>query len=295
MYRLKQSQIPPHLQKYFRRCGVKKKDDSLVPYRLALSLQASGWYVRSEIIWAKRAPMPESVTDRPTSAHEKIFLLSKAERYYYDADAVREKAVRPGDIQTFGGNKGRNYEPLPGDPNFRNGKEQWGRTVQTGLNGRNLRNVWELSPESFAGAHFAVFPTIIPKRAILAGTSEKGHCPQCGAGWVRTNEMVKSWREDAETKEQSYRAGSGNIRVRSSNGGMSRSVYQETGWQPSCKCGEEDTCPAVVLDPFAGSGTTLAVAISLGRRAIGVELNCDYIAIAEKRIAPFAAQELLPL
>lgn len=153
--------------------GLKHKDLMMVPARLALALQADGWWLRSEIVWAKKAPMPESVTDRPTCSHEKIFLLTKSERYFYDAEAVREKSILTGPA----GNGYKRPERLKWDG--RDTDEKWQPT-----SGRNLRNVWHLGPENFPEAHFATFPTEIPRRAILAGSPQGGTVldPFSGAG-----------------------------------------------------------------------------------------------------------------
>jgi len=230
--------------------------------------------------------MPESVTDRPTSATEKIFLLTKSARYFYDAEAVKEAsehadhyakyAVMPS--KTVKGNGDRN-------DNGGNGTHCGFATPTT--TSRNMRNFWLLSPEPYKGSHFATFPTEIPRRAILAGTSARGACPECGAPWRRVVEQTKSWRESAydDNGRQTYRNGSGNRTVRPSNGGMSTSEYATTGWQPTCTCANNaDTVPCVVLDPFLGSGTTLAVAQTLGRSGIGIELNPQYAELARQRI-----------
>ena len=126
--------------------------------------------------------MPESVRDRPSQAHEKIFLLTKSKRYYYDADAVRQKGAIPaGTRAAKGGNVRSELKDVNGRP-----PEYWE------YNGTaNLRNVWHLGPEPFPGAHFATFPTEIPRRAILAGTSAKGCCPECGAPWERQVERTR--------------------------------------------------------------------------------------------------------
>jgi DNA modification methylase len=196
--------------------GLKPKDLVGIPWRVAFALQADGWYLRSDIIWAKPNPMPESVTDRPTKAHEYLFLLSKSPRYWYDADAVREPAVRPGDVQTFGGSKARDGEAIPADdPRFRNGHEQWGRTIQSGLNGRNLRSVWTVATQPYPGAHFATFPEALVEPCVKAGSPYDG----------------------------------------------------------------------VILDPFAGSGTTGRVAQRLGRRAVLIDLNGEYLKQAMARNA----------
>jgi DNA modification methylase len=148
---------------------VKSKDLIGIPWTLAFALRADGWYLRSDIIWSKPNPMPESVTDRPTKAHEYIFLLSKSERYYYDAEAIAEPAVRPGDTQTFGGAKALRSEIAPHDPRFRNGSEQWGRTV-TATETRNRRSVWTVTTSPFPEAHFATYPPALIEPCILAGS-----------------------------------------------------------------------------------------------------------------------------
>ena len=150
--------------------GLKPKDLCMMPARVALALQAEGWWLRQEIVWAKKNCMPESCTDRCTRSHEMVYMLTKAERYFYDQEAVREQAVRPGDISTLGSEKGRNYHPEKGDPNYRAGHEQWGRTIQSGLNGRNRRSVWTIATAPFPAAHFAVFPPALIEPMIKAGT-----------------------------------------------------------------------------------------------------------------------------
>jgi site-specific DNA-methyltransferase (cytosine-N4-specific) len=132
--------------------GLKPKDLIGIPWRVAFALQADGWYLRSDIIWHKPNPMPESVTDRPTKAHEYLFLLSKRERYYYDAAAVKEPA--------------------------KYGRATWsdGRrapSVHTGCDpsaGRNRRTVWEIATQSYSGAHFATFPERLVEPCVLAGS-----------------------------------------------------------------------------------------------------------------------------
>jgi DNA modification methylase len=177
----KHSEVPHALKDQLGRhsrgtqIGIKPKDLVGIPWRVAFALQADGWYLRSDIIWSKPNPMPESVTDRPTKAHEYIFLLSKSVKYFYDSAAIKEpvsiSTIGRGPVD-FGGSKGRNYSPVKGDPNFRNGSEQWGRTfdyLKSCNNGRNKRSVWEVSTEPYAEAHFATYPTRLIEPCILAG------------------------------------------------------------------------------------------------------------------------------
>tara|TARA_B110000211_G_scaffold93334_1_gene108906 strand:- start:250 stop:1158 length:909 start_codon:yes stop_codon:yes gene_type:complete len=157
---------------------LKPKDLLMIPNRVAIALQDAGWYVRSEIIWHKPNPMPESVRDRPTSCHEKIWLITKNKKYFYDTEAIKEPCVTNDDTM------------------------------------KNKRNVWTVTTKPFKGAHFATFPKDLIEPCIKAG------CPEGG----------------------------------------------------------------VVLDPFGGSGTTGIVSALNNRNAVLIELNPEYVKIAEKRI-----------
>jgi DNA modification methylase len=193
--------------------GLKPKDLVGIPWRVAFALQADGWWLRQDIIWHKPNPMPESVRDRCTKAHEYVFLLTKSERYYYDAEAVSEalsgKPHAPGNkCSTDGGHLRNDF-----------GTDAMQRVW--GANGRrNRRSVWTVTTKPYSGAHFAVMPAALVEPCIKAG------CPEGGT----------------------------------------------------------------VLDPFAGSGTTLAVAAELGRSGIGCELNPEYIELANQRIAKSKAK-----
>lgn len=152
---------------------LKPKDLCMIPNRLAIALQDWGWWVRSEIIWAKPNPMPESITDRPATSHEKIFLLTKSAKYFYDNEAVKEETVRPKETGTFGGQKALKNPIKEGDPRYRNGHEQCGREYTTG-EFRNLRNVWHIGTKPFSEAHFATFPPQLAETCIKAGCPEDG-------------------------------------------------------------------------------------------------------------------------
>ena len=176
--------------------GLKPKDLCLIPFRLALALQADGWYVRSDIIWSKPNPMPESVTDRPTKSHEYVFLLTKSERYYFDADAVRESSIgkthhditgqgyrAPGQTPQAGNRKS---EPLQGahgtmghDGKGMRMPEKWDNPL-----GRNIRTVWTIPTQPFPEAHFAVYPEKLVEPCIKAGCPAGGLVldPFTGAG-----------------------------------------------------------------------------------------------------------------
>ena len=245
--------------------SIKPKDLIGIPWMVAFALRADGWYLRQDIIWNKPNPMPESVTDRPTKAHEYIFLLSKQARYFYDAEAVMETATG------YDGRKDVEYKGGAKDVSI--GKHtRWKRKADgTGYGGdgtgfqnhsgysnlanpfvRNRRSVWTVATEPYSGAHFATWPTALVEIMVRAGTSEKGACPSCGAQWQRV--LEKSEPEPAPNTR----------------------TVSTVSWQPGCGCGCEPV-PAVVLDLFAGSGTTLEVARRLGRSGVGVDLNFDYL------------------
>ena len=177
-----------------------------IPWRVAFALQADGWYLRQDIIWHKPNPMPESVRDRCTKAHEYIFLLSKSPKYFFDVDAIREPCVsdHPAGNKVRMGSRGRI------------GREGWALDDSRSIpaDGRNKRSVWTVTPKPFKGAHFATFPPDLVEPCILAG------CPAGG----------------------------------------------------------------VVLDPFFGAGTTGIVAQRHERKWIGIELNAEYVAIAQSRL-----------
>jgi DNA modification methylase len=157
--------------------GLKPKDLCGIPWRVAFALQADGWYLRSDIIWAKPNPMPESVTDRPTKAHEYVFLLTKAARYYYDARAVRE----PNTVNPNWDYGSEQYRRQVTSDDFKvNGNSRLPKSAGAGWHGvapsgpmgmgRNARTVWTIATEPYSGAHFATFPTALAERCIRAGS-----------------------------------------------------------------------------------------------------------------------------
>jgi DNA modification methylase len=164
--------------------GLKPKDLIGIPWMVAFALRADGWYLRSDIIWAKPNPMPESVTDRPTKAHEYVFLLSKGPRYFYDADAIRGA---PSPHSDFG--KARTSveaidgEWLPSAVGTRQ-KARLGNGSVGDPAGRNKRSVWTVATQPYAGAHFATFPPKLIEPCVLAGCPERS-CSACGAPWER--------------------------------------------------------------------------------------------------------------
>ena len=260
-----------------------------------MALQDDGWWLRSEIIWHKPNPMPESVTDRPTNAHEKLFLLTKNARYFYDDVAVRTE----GSNNTHARRRDGQRLPAKGtEPNDdRTGSWVETRTVEEqAAIGSNLRNVWSIPTHSYSGAHFATFPPALVEPCIKAGTSEHGVCAQCGAPWARQTEStlvydrpnpVRTGRDDvSDGKNQ------GSNRARDGHR-VGHNEVATTGWQPTCDH-ESETVPATILDPFAGSGTTGMVALRLGRSFKGIEINPEYVTLAEKRIIEDAPMLNMP-
>ena len=154
------------------------------PWRVAFALQDDGWLLRSAIVWHKPNPMPESVRDRPTNAYEMVFLLAKQGRYFYDAEAIREgHDDKAGPVSRFGNVTAEPFEKPDGvRGDFAKGIREYNPA------GRNARNVWTIPTQGRPDAHFATYPDELPRRCILAGTSERGVCADCGAPWVRVTE-----------------------------------------------------------------------------------------------------------
>jgi DNA modification methylase len=325
--------------------GFKPKDLMLIPHRLAIALQEWGWYLRSDIVWHKLSTMPESVTDRPSKAHEYIFLFTKSEDYFYDQDAIREpyspdslpRALRgvspdnkwkdavPGSTahtiskpranqrKEFTNGYGGGGSGFSGHSGYYSAD---GRLLLHPL-GRNKRDVWQISSQPFNGRklladftactltdegdklgyfeadrhcpyhadlanrapgqklpqatqpldctcqelktdHYAVFPETLVEPCLLAGTSAGGCCNLCRTPYRRVYENLTD--------------------------------FALLGYKQACACDGSYPVPCVVLDPFAGAGTTLLVAEKLGRNSIGIELNPEYCRLIERRIEAYHAQ-----
>lgn len=443
--------------------GLKPKDLVMIPARVALALQADGWWVRQNIIWAKGNAMPESVTDRCCNSHEYVLLLAKNERYFFDHIAVREPAAGQGmsglqeGVAAFrvlqkqstkgwangelpilygdsekglgsqiqperesqaerktllllreraGGKENlspvssvdpRTKRPLPnckpaegerpplqgasyqvlevtegeGDKGQKgqavsanrggevckaqngnkaqvsnkdnglqidergvagNKREVWTRlrllqegngasgngSCDTSVEGgethssehstglpdlqreereqdaatRNARSVWFVNTTSYPGAHFATWPPALVEPMIKAGSSEFGVCPSCRSPWKRITRKGKAkQRPDNPNAVLPYTAASG---LTNGLGATTLHMVREVetvGWQPTCKCPEHTPVPAVILDPFSGSGTTVMVARQLGRVGIGLDLNFAYLSEQGKERTGLAQEE----
>jgi len=253
-----------------KRSGLPDKNLVGIPWRAAMALQADGWYLRSEVVWSKPNPMPESVADRPTKAHEQVFLLTKAPRYFYDADAVREPLVK--------GAAGSRFDKGKTGVNGM-GRVQEGERADNPA-GRNLRSVWTIATRPSRVSHFAVMAPALAERCIKAGTSERGCCAACGAPWARVVERT------AMVIKRSGRGDSmGAFGQTQSSGTMVRPASSvTTGRRPTCPC-TAPTAPCRVLDPFGGSGTTASVAVVLGRVGTICEPNETYRSIVGARYA----------
>jgi len=259
--------------------GSKPKDLCGIPWRVVLALQADGWYWRSCIVWHKKSCMPESVTDRPTNSWEPIFLLAKSQSYFMDMEAVKEPAEQSTNERDAYKRLGYAKETRDGFVNHL-GEGMGDKRDCGGM--RNQRNVWSLGPEPYSEAHFATFPTEIPRRAILAGTSARGCCPKCLTPWERVVETTGEGGNNP--KNSSVPPGAKNPMAYARLGGGAYQAQSRTvGWQPGCECNAGDPVPATVLDCFGGSGTTGMVALELGRNATLCELNGGYLPLIQKR------------
>ena len=262
-----------------------------IPWRVAFALQADGWYLRQDVVWHKPNPMPESVRDRCTKAHEYVFLLTKSGRYFYDAEAVSEESVTAADGR--GSTEERKALGHPSRYGDTAGKasrgEGWSMpSLSPKSSGRNRRSVWKIATKSYRGAHFATMPPQLAETCLRAGTSEAGCCSLCGTPHERVVDRKRvATRPGTDTKVTGDKMTDGNRDPE-----RHVTTTTTTGWRPACSC-NASVSPCTVLDPFGGSGTTLAVAAELGLNGIGFELNDDYIGLAEERIAK--SREKAPL
>jgi DNA modification methylase len=258
--------------------ALKPKDLIGIPWRVAFALQADGWWLRSDIVWAKPNAMPESVTDRPTRAHEFVFLLTKSRRYFYDAEAVREP-----DQARRSGNGYKRPERL----SYGGGDESRGQDFEwVGGAGRNRRSVWTVPTQCFKGAHFATFPEALVEPCLLAGSSPVA-CRACGAPWRRVvdaRRLLDGEREVTGSWTQADKLHSGRALQATGFGHWRVEVRRETvGWEANC----EHDYPGgrcTVLDPFAGAATAGVVAARHGRDFLGIELGGAYARMGRKRL-----------
>jgi DNA modification methylase len=277
--------------------GLKPKDLVGIPWRVAFALQDDGWWLRRDHIWSKPNPMPESTTDRCTSSHEYLFHLTKSARYFFDHHAIKEPcASGPSDLRKMvegldriGGKHKTLIDPL----SAASAASKIGRKRGVGdPSGRNKRSVWTIATSPYPEAHFATFPPALVEPCILAGTSERGVCSRCAAPWRRvTKTDGETTTEKRKRLDYSEKRGAGGSLVKQNldyAGGHGSNARQVTtlGWRASCNCPGTDTVPAIVLDPFLGSGTTAMVADRLGRDCIGLELRPAYAAMAQRRTRP---------
>jgi DNA modification methylase len=290
--------------------GYQDKQLDGVPWRVAFALQADGWWLRQDIIYSKPNPMPESITDRCTKAHEYLFMLTKSARYFYDAEAIKEPAVAENEHDLTGqgyfapgqtphrGNRGRasGNKSHKGVAEYERSDSEEHRTkagllniASTAYAMRNKRSVWEIATQSFPDAHFATMPPALVEPCILAGTSARGCCAKCGVPLVRDIKRVDKGWDGSKYGEATLAASGGVITggtaISTLGSGNGKLVGQrETlGWAPSCKC-DAAVVPCTVLDPFFGAGTVGLVADRLQRNCVGIELNPAYATMAERRI-----------
>ena len=376
-----------------RRDGnLKPKDLVGMPWRVALALQDDGWWLRSPVIWDKPNPMRESVTDRLTTSHEYVFMLTKSgdrlywthptrpgvrskpppdyrylyddtgevveappkgwrakdsgwrrvnlwrgHDYFFDGYAIREplaessiarisratfwkqqggpkdygNGVNPNrstrrTLENFARRTPSGWNVNHDEPNLtgrypqKREKQREHRRPQQGFidrwdgmtraeqraGGANAGTVWRIATRPFRGNHYATFPEDLPRRCILAGTSEYGVCAECGAPWERVLERDFQVQDDV-SEARGIRGANGQKALDRNNtwDGYPRgmTVYQSLGWQSTCEH-DAERVPATVLDPFVGSGTTAVAAQRLGRRAVGMDASEEYLQLAQKRI-----------
>lgn len=302
---------------------LKPKDLMLIPFRLALALQADGWWVRSRIPWLKPNGMPSSVDDRPGTSVEEIFMLTKSARYFYDGEAVKQVAKYPAGpnapdkVKSPEGqgftrrNKNERASGAIAEASARTRagfNERWDSGFTDGqralrqadlffsalgdvrgviATGKGEIQALHVATQPYPDSHYATFPPKLISPLILASTSAKGCCSACGAPWERVVEKTFVPQPDV-SQEKGIRGALQQKDMDESDGrdGFPRghTTARTIDWEPTCLCKDASVVPCTVLDPFMGAGTTGVVADRLQRNAIGFELSDDYAGQSERRI-----------
>ena len=230
--------------------------------------------------------MPESVRDRPTRAHEQVFLLSKSPRYVYDQEAERPPNSEAGISRA-------QYAYNPSTPPEAHGLKQRAGNMKPGsfrpINpaGRSLWTYWnDIAPSPDSVGHFALMPLALASRCVRLGTSARGACPRCGAAWRRVVERTRRLANGRAPEAGSWHDPASGHAVRGGTGAYV--AANTTGWRPGCACPDAPPIGCVVLDPFCGAGTSGVAARNSGQRFLGVELSPKYADLARSRIAAAA-------
>ena len=270
--------------------GMQEKSLMQLPTRFAIRMaDEQGWILRNTMIWHKRNHMPSSVKDRLSNGYEFIFFFTKQKHYFFNLDAVRVPS-KTGNGSEFG---------WAGIDNKRMGGNAQATTqvskhiLKNHILGKNPGDVLELTTQPFKGAHFAVFPPKLPEFCIKAGSPEEV-CSVCGKPKVPIIKIIRPENYDsllhsvdkewAENVRRSNGTSNPNLRPLSAIFKASTQTKREIiGTKPTCTCNAPFE-PGVVLDPFAGSGTTLMVARQLGRSAIGIEISEEYAKLIKQRL-----------
>jgi len=243
--------------------GFKPKDLMGIPWRTAIALQDDGWYLRSDVIWSKPNAMPESVTDRPTRAHEYFFMLTKQASYWSDFDAIKEPATKYGD---------------DGSP-FRHKRSVW--TLSVG------NTTWE-----FCGACRRFFDGDTIKQIVVGENADRRKIMHCVCG--RTDAWISHFATFPEELVEPPILATVPERVCGKCAAPIKKGNDVTmDWVWTCDCAHAEPAAGIVCDPFMGSGTVALVAVKARRRFVGIELNPDFVEIARHRLAPELAQNRL--
>lgn len=235
--------------------NYKKGDLIGVPWAFAFAMRDCGWYLKSDVIWHKTNPIPSGAVNRPLASHEYIFMFTKSQNYFYDAESIKENSVEK--------NKDGTHKM------------------------RHKRDVWSIPVASFKGSHFAVFPTKLVEPCILSSTSRHGCCIECGKSYTR---HVKKIRYATRPGKNNKIDETGYV---NRDYGRHLTHTETIGWLKDCCCSSNSLDKCTVLDPFCGSGTTGVVALQNNCKFIGIDAKQEYLDLAKRRIESLHNESIL--
>ena len=262
-----------------RASTFQRKQKMLIPHRVAIALQKNGWIVRSDAPWVKPNPMPDPVKDRFREDKEFVFHLNPSPDYWFDLDSIREPHKEVSIQRSQRKNNPQQRQSVASEETLN--PDQFVHS-----NGKNPGDILEITVQPYPEAHFAVYPPDLVEKPVKA-TCPPNVCAECGTPYDREAEVVDREIAGGVSRVPENERGYDDRQGKSQNDreGLTQPTERKLGeWKQQCNCDTDETKPGIVLDPFIGAGTTAVEAKRLNRRFVGIDLNPEYVAMAQRRV-----------